>query len=91
MGQQRNALAVLRKAQPLAESLDDPARRAAVLGALGKTLWLTGATDEAHRELERSIALARQANAPQIAAASLNHLGNLYADQGNARRCPHGL
>jgi len=85
LGQQRNALAVLRKAQPLAESLDDPARRAAVLGALGKTLWLTGATDEAHRELERSITLARQANAPQIAAASLNHLGNLYADQGNVR------
>ncbi len=84
LGQQRNALAVLRKAQPLAESLADPTRHAAVLGALGQALWLTGEKDEARRELERSIALARQANALQIAAASLNHLGNLYADQGNA-------
>ncbi len=84
LGQQRNALAALRKAQPLAESLDDPTRRAAVLGALGKALWLTGATDQAHRELEQSIALARQAHAPHIAAASLNHLGNLYAEQGDA-------
>jgi len=84
LGQQRNALAALRKAQPLAESLDDPTRRAAVLGALGKALWLTGERDEARRELEQSTALARQANAPHIAAASLNHLGNLYAEQGDS-------
>jgi CHAT domain-containing protein len=84
LGQYRNALNAARAAQPLAESLD-PARRAAVLGALGKSLWLTGATDEARRELERSIALARQAQAPAIAAASLNHLGNLYAEQGDLR------
>ncbi|MCU0808747.1 MAG: CHAT domain-containing protein [Candidatus Contendobacter sp.] len=84
LGQYRNALAALRTAQPLAESLD-PARRAALLGALGKALWLTGATDEARRELEQSITLARQADAPQVAAASLNHLGNLAAEQGDAR------
>lgn len=81
-GQYRNALAVLRTAQPLADSLD-PARRAALLGALGKALWLTGATEEARRELERSIALARQANASRIAAASLNDLGNLAAERGD--------
>lgn len=83
LGQYRNALTTLRTAQPWAESLE-PARRAAWIGALGKALWLTGAKDEARRELERSIALARQAHAPAIAAASLNHLGNLYAEQGNA-------
>ncbi|MCC8997911.1 MAG: tetratricopeptide repeat protein, partial [Candidatus Contendobacter sp.] len=85
LGQYRKALATLRAAQPLADTLDDPVRRAAVLGALGKTLWLTGATDDARRHLDRSVTLARQAHAPQIAAASLNHLGNLAAEQGDAR------
>ncbi len=85
LGQYRNALAVLRTAQSLAESLADPARHATVLGELGETLWRTGATAEARHTLERSVALARQANAPPIAAASLNHLGNLAADQGNAQ------
>lgn len=85
LGQSRNALATLRAAQPLAEQLDDPARRAAVLGGLGKTLWLTGAADDARQQLESSVSLARQANAPQIAAASLNHLGNLLAEQGDPR------
>ncbi|MCC8988151.1 MAG: CHAT domain-containing protein, partial [Candidatus Contendobacter sp.] len=85
LGQYRNALAVLRTAQSLAESLADPARHATVLGELGETLWRTGATAEARHTLERSVALARQANAPPIAAASLNHLGNLAADQGDAQ------
>lgn len=85
LGQYRNALAALRTAQSLAESLADPARHATVLGELGETLWRTGATAEARHALERSVALARQANAPPIAAASLNHLGNLAADQGDAQ------
>ena len=84
LGQTRNAHANLRAAQPLAESLDDLAHRAAVAGALGKRLWLTGAIDDARQQLERSVSLARQANAPQIAAASLNHLGNLLAEQGDS-------
>ena len=83
-GQYRNALALLRTAQPLTESLD-PAHRAAVLNALGETLWRTGAVDDARRELERSVTLARQAHALPIAAAGLNHLGNLAADQGDIR------
>lgn len=85
LGQSRNALATLHVAQPLAEQLDDPARRAAVAGTLGKTLWSIGATDDARRHLESSVSLARQANAPQIAAASLNHLGNLATEQGDPR------
>ncbi len=85
LGQYRNALAALRTAQSLAESLADPARHATVLGELGETLWRTGATAEARHALERSVALARQANALPIAAASLNHLGNLAADQGDAQ------
>jgi CHAT domain-containing protein len=84
-GQSRNALAALRAAQPLAESLGDPARRAVVLGELGETLRLTGASEDARRILENSVALARQANAPRIAATSLNHLGNLAAGQGDDR------
>ena len=83
LGQYRNALAVLRAAQPLAEALDR-SRHAAVLSELGETLWRMGATADARRELDRSVALARQANAPHIAGASLNHLGNLAADQGDA-------
>lgn len=85
LGQYRNALAALRTAQSLAESLADLARHATVLGELGETLWRTGATAEARHALERSVALARQANALPIAAASLNHLGNLAADQGDAQ------
>ena len=83
-GQYRNALTILRVAQPLVESLDQ-AHQAAVLNALGETLWRTGAVDDAHRELERSVALARQAHALPIAAAGLNHLGSLAADQGDVR------
>ncbi len=82
LGQQRNALAILRKAQTLADSLNDPRRRAMVLGALGKALWLSGAAGEARHQLERSIALAQQANSPAVAAASLNHLGTVHAEQG---------
>lgn len=84
LGQYRHALSILRSVQVYADSLE-PARRAAWLGALGKALWLTGATAEARRELEQSIALARQANAPGVAATSLNHLGNLYVEQGDLR------
>ncbi|CAK0780023.1 CHAT domain-containing protein [Gammaproteobacteria bacterium] len=83
LGQSRHALATLREAQPLAESLDE-ARRGALLGALGQALWLTGAADEGRRELEQGIALTR-AQAPDIAAAHLNHLGNLTASQGDNR------
>ncbi len=84
LGQSRNALATLYVAQPLAERLGDPARRAAVAGALGKTLWLTGAFDDARRYLNSSVSIARQANAPRTAAVSLNHLGNLAAQQGDS-------
>ncbi|CDH45159.1 CHAT domain-containing protein [Candidatus Contendibacter odensensis] len=83
LGHYRHALAAVRTAEPLAESLADPVRNAAVAGALGKILWLTGATDDARRSLASSVTLARQAHAPQIAAASLNHLGNLAAEQGD--------
>lgn len=84
LGQSRNALATLHVAQPLAERLGDPTRRAAVAGALGKTLWLTGAFDNARRYLNSSVSIARQANAPRTAAVSLNHLGNLAAQQGDS-------
>lgn len=81
LGHVRDAMITLRKAQILAEQLDDPARQAAVLGAQGKAEWLTGSPENARRSLDRSIDLARQAHAPLVEAANLNHLGNLLADQ----------
>jgi tetratricopeptide (TPR) repeat protein len=70
LGNVQDALATLESGRSLADATADPLRHAALLGALGKAQSAAGAPDQARASLTDSIAQARQAAAPAIAAAA---------------------
>jgi len=77
-GDFRAAAATLTEARPIAEASGDKARLAAVVGSLGNARIAIGPAEDAQKELEEAITLARDAGAPDTAAAALNNLGNLF-------------
>lgn len=82
LGRVEKAFRLLAEAEALAEGTGDKARQALVLGSLGDAFLLTRRLEEALHYAEQAVSLARQASAPGVLAASLNHLGNaLMAEQ----------
>ncbi|MBN1814507.1 MAG: tetratricopeptide repeat protein [Anaerolineae bacterium] len=67
-------------AQTLSES--DPAERAMLLVNLGTSYNRLGDYDQAVRHLEAGLALARQANAPQVKTTALSTLAQVACEQG---------
>ena len=76
------------------ESLDEASRlildsdaallRARLEGSLGRQFWLGGDLNNASASLARSVRLARVAGDPATLAASLNNLGMVYLERGDA-------
>ncbi len=86
LGQNLRAIKILQSALQLAKQNSDLRTHAATLGALGNAYWAVGKYDdalEAHRE---SLKIARQLNAPDYLAMSLNNLGNLYISRAQRYR-----
>ncbi|HET6519468.1 MAG TPA: tetratricopeptide repeat protein, partial [Geminicoccaceae bacterium] len=75
----------LAAALALAEAIGDPRRVAIAAGSVGGAYLLAGYPEEARPRLERSLAVAREASLPDVAAITLNNLGNLHAGQGGVR------
>jgi len=84
LGDPDSALASLRTALESARERGAPAARVAALrGALGNLYASVGATEDARRELEAALELARKAQARSTAAEISNNLANLHARLGD--------
>ena len=81
LGRYSDSARALEQALSVAGPGGDPARRAAILGALGNTYVALDASKPASERkavayLEQGIALAKQADAPAVSASLLVNLGN---------------
>ena len=81
LGHYQKALSILENALVQAESTNDKKQIAAVQSDLGQMCFLLGKVKKAHRHLEISIQLAKQAQQPALQALGLLHLGHVFAAQ----------
>jgi CHAT domain-containing protein len=86
LGQNLRAIKILQLAVGLAKQNSDLRTQAATLGALGNAYWAVGNYEQALLSHQGSLNLARQLNAPDYIAASLNNLGNLYMTRAQRYR-----
>jgi tetratricopeptide (TPR) repeat protein len=76
-GDYANATELLRQAEGLAITLEDPAQCARVVSTLARLEVFGGNLEQAERHGERSVSLARQAGVPSILAQVLTLQGNV--------------
>jgi CHAT domain-containing protein len=81
LGAYDEAIRVIGEAVRVSQGLGDKALIASDRGALGNLYIVLASSEDARRELEASVALAREAEAPETAAATLINLGNHFAIQ----------
>lgn len=77
-GQYPASVAVLERANKLAQSEDTKSHQAAVTNSLGSAYFHLGKYPGARKFLEASTKVARETNANGLLAAGLNNLGNLF-------------
>jgi class 3 adenylate cyclase/tetratricopeptide (TPR) repeat protein len=80
------ALASVREAEALAESLDDPRRLAQVSYSLFTYFYAMGAYDQAIASAQRALALATASGDVVLHALANDRLGVAYQAQGDCRR-----
>jgi predicted ATPase len=81
-----NILAVLREAEALAASLDDPRRQVQVSCFLATHFNFRGAYDQAIASAQRALALATASGEVVLHALANQYLGRVYHAQGDYRR-----
>jgi len=86
LGQNRRAMKILQSTVELARQNPDLQTQAATLGALGNAYWTVGDYEQALLSHQASLTLARQLNAPEYIASSLNNLANLYISRSQRYR-----
>jgi predicted ATPase/class 3 adenylate cyclase len=85
-GDSGRALAVLREAKSLAETLDDPLRLAQVSVFLSVDFYFRGENDQAIAAGQRALALATASGEVVLQALANLYLGFAYEDKGEYRR-----
>jgi CHAT domain-containing protein len=86
LGQNRRAIKILQSTVELAKQSSDLRTQAATLGALGNAYWAVGNYEQALLSHQASLKIARELNAPDYIASTLNNLGNLYISRSQRYR-----
>ena len=86
LGQNLRAIKILHSAVELALQNSDLRTQAATLGSLGNAYWAVGNYEQALNDHQASLKIARQLDAPDYIATSLNNLGNLYMTRAQRYR-----
>lgn len=82
LGQDHEAMLILRQAEPIAQQLGDPQRQALVVGILGNAYQQQADYAQALRCYERALQIAQQADLPSLVAAAMGNLANVYLLMG---------
>jgi tetratricopeptide (TPR) repeat protein len=86
LGDSGRILVLLREAESLAESLDDPRRLGQVARFLTQHFLMLGAYDQAITAAQRALALATASGEVVLQALANRYLGAVYLFQGDYRR-----
>src|ERR671933_189497 len=86
LGQNLRAIKILHSAVELALQNSDLRTQAATLGSLGNAYWAVGNYEQALNDHQASLKIARQLDAPDYIATSINNFGNLYMTRAQRYR-----